>query len=105
MDETREITPHCWCWENAELPCCNCGDDGDGFGDTWLCKATEGRCSNDPATRIAQHFHRTYEALAPTFGYQTRPESAVAWADVPDQNRALMVAVVADLMSRGVIRE
>ena len=43
---------------------------------------------------VARLFHRNYEDLAPEFGYATRPESAVAWADVPEQNRALMIATV-----------
>lgn len=43
---------------------------------------------------VARLFHRNYENLAPEFGYATRPESAVAWADVPEQNRALMIATV-----------
>lgn len=52
---------------------------------------------------IAREFHATYERLAPSFGYETRKESAVPWEQVPQANRDLMVAVVEDLISRGVI--
>lgn len=54
------------------------------------------------AERIARAFHETYERLAPAHGYETRKASAVPWADVPDRNRALMVAVVAELLDRDV---
>ena len=52
---------------------------------------------------VARAFHEAYERLAPDHGYETRKESAVPWDEVPEQNRALMVAVVADLFERGVI--
>ena len=42
---------------------------------------------------LAKLFHETYERLAPSFNYQTRKASAVHWADVPPNNKALMVAV------------
>jgi hypothetical protein len=54
---------------------------------------------------IAREFHATYEAKAPEFGYSTRRESAVEWDNVPQANRQLMVAVVKDLLDRGVILE
>ena len=57
------------------------------------------------AERIARAFHEAYERLAPEHGYETRPDSAVGWEDVPTNNRALMVAVAAELLERGVIRE
>ena len=47
---------------------------------------------------LARCFHSHYEALAPEFGYDTRPESAVPWASVPEQNRRLMVATVGHVM-------
>jgi hypothetical protein len=57
------------------------------------------------ATRLAQAFHESYERLAPEFGYQTRAESAVPWAEVPEANRQLMIAsaqaVLADLRDAG----
>lgn len=52
---------------------------------------------------VAAEFHETYEALAPKFGYATRPESAVTWERVPEANRRLMIAVVHDLIQRGII--
>jgi hypothetical protein len=55
------------------------------------------------AEQIAQAFHETYERLAPDFGYQTREASAKPWADVPEQNKQLMVAVVQTLLDTGVI--
>jgi hypothetical protein len=46
---------------------------------------------------LARQFHEAYERLAPSFGYETRPESAVPWEQVPEWNRALMCAVVEEL--------
>lgn len=42
--------------------------------------------------RMARAFHEAYEKLAPRFGYKTREESAVSWAEVPEANRELMIA-------------
>lgn len=42
---------------------------------------------------LAAIFHEFYEQLAPSFGYETRKESAVKWADVPEKNKRLMTAV------------
>jgi hypothetical protein len=55
------------------------------------------------AEQIAQAFHEIYERLAPDFGYETREASAKPWAEVPEQNRQLMVAVVQTLIDLGVI--
>lgn len=44
--------------------------------------------------QIAREFHEAYEAFAPEFGYSTRKESAVPWDEVPETNRALMIATV-----------
>ncbi len=55
------------------------------------------------AEQIAQAFHEAYERLAPDFGYKTREASAKPWADVPEQNKQLMVAVVQALLDFGVI--
>lgn len=57
----------------------------------------------EDAEVIARRFHETYERLAPRFGYETRRESAVPWRQVPERNRKLMVAVVTDLLDKGVI--
>jgi hypothetical protein len=51
------------------------------------------------AEQLAQRFHETYERLAPAFGYATRPESAKPWAEVPENNRRLMIAVAADVLA------
>ena len=58
----------------------------------------------DPVA-IAQAFHEHYERLAPTFGYETRTESAVPWENVPEQNRALMVATVGAVLAALPARE
>lgn len=55
------------------------------------------------AEQIARAFHRSYESLAPSFGYETREESAVEWEDVPQNNRDLMIATVQLLLDMGVI--
>lgn len=55
------------------------------------------------AELVAQKFHETYERLAPELGYETRTASAKPWADVPDDNKILMIATVADLIRRGII--
>lgn len=56
------------------------------------------------AEAVARAFHEAYERLAPEHGYDTRPDSAVAWQDVPVNNRRLMVAVAAELLERDVVR-
>ncbi len=48
---------------------------------------------------LARMFHDAYERLAPSFGYETRADTAVPWDDVPEPNRALMVAVAAEVLS------
>ncbi len=47
---------------------------------------------------LAQRFHEAYERLAPSFGYETRRESAVPWEEVPENNRRLMTATAAVAM-------
>lgn len=51
---------------------------------------------------IARRFHEAYERLAPEFGYETRRESAVPWEDVPEQNKALMIAVATEVVGGAV---
>lgn len=53
-------------------------------------QASDGRSDED----VARAFHEAYERLAPDFGYRTREASAKPWADVPEGNRALMIATV-----------
>ena len=55
------------------------------------------------AEQIAQAFHEAYERLAPEFGYRTREASAKPWADVPEQNKSLMIAVAQSLLDSEVI--
>jgi hypothetical protein len=55
------------------------------------------------AETIAEAFHEAYERLAPEHGYETRPETSTHWADVPEKNKSLMVAVVRELLQREVI--
>lgn len=47
---------------------------------------------------LARLFHEAYERLAPDFGYRTRQESAVPWADVPETNRRLMISICASVV-------
>jgi hypothetical protein len=56
-----------------------------------------------PASAIAFEFHETYERLAPDHGWQTQERSRKYWEDVPPENKKLMVAVVRELIERGVI--
>lgn len=51
------------------------------------------------AEQLAQKFHETYERLAPSHGYETRKESAKSWADVPANNKSLMIAVCAEMLA------
>lgn len=51
------------------------------------------------AEALAERFHEAYERLAPKYNYTTRKASAVAWADVPANNKALMVAVCAEILT------
>lgn len=51
------------------------------------------------AESIAKLFHETYEHLAPTFEYETRPATRVAWNDVPERNKRLMIAVTAEVLA------
>lgn len=55
------------------------------------------------AEAIAERFHAEYERLAPSYGYETRRESAVPWEGVPVNNRRLMTHTVANLLIDEVI--
>ena len=52
----------------------------------------EGDVWSDPEL-LAHFFHDEYERLAPAYGYETRKDSDDAWADVPEKDKALMIAV------------
>lgn len=56
-------------------------------------------CNPEPED-MAQSFHEIYEHLSPSFGYETRQESAKPWAEVPENNRQLMIAVCAEIKRR-----
>ena len=56
------------------------------------------------AETFAQWFHATYEAKAPEFGYETRPDSRTDWWSVPEKNRRLMVATAASVLERLALR-
>lgn len=50
------------------------------------------------AESLARRFHETYEKLAPSFGYETKKDSAVPWEDVPEKNRNLMIATCKSIL-------
>lgn len=49
--------------------------------------------------KLAERFHETYERLAPQFYYETRKQSSVPWALVPEKNKRLMIAVCAEILA------
>lgn len=55
------------------------------------------------AEEIAKEFHESYECQAPNYGYTTRLTTRVPWSEVLPSNKNLMIAVVEDLLKRGVI--
>jgi len=42
--------------------------------------------------QLAELFHSTYERLAPAFGWRTKKGCNVPFAQLPQRNKALMVA-------------
>lgn len=48
---------------------------------------------------LARFFHENYEEVAPQIGYETRPESAVPWGDVPTKNKWVMRVVSERVLS------
>jgi hypothetical protein len=60
-------------------------------------RVAELEAARDDPEKIARMFHEAYERHAPEHGYETRRESAVPWEAVPENNRALMVAVAAEV--------
>lgn len=49
------------------------------------------------AEELALQFHQTYERLAPSFGYETRPDTKVF--DPESNNGKLMIAVCSEILS------
>jgi hypothetical protein len=52
------------------------------------------------SVELAKLFHETYERLAPSFGYETRSETAVPWEQIPanNPNKQLMIAVTGEII-------
>jgi hypothetical protein len=50
--------------------------------------------------QLAELFHTTYERLAPSFGYETRPGTAKPWSEIPEDNnnKRLMIAVAREVL-------
>jgi hypothetical protein len=55
------------------------------------------------AEKVAKAFHKTYERLAPRYGYATREASRVPWNKLPVENRRLMTETARTLLEDGVI--
>lgn len=51
-----------------------------------------------PAIQLAREFHDLYESLAPSFGYETRPDTKVF--DPNSRNGRLMTAVCERLVAK-----
>ncbi len=47
---------------------------------------------------VAQLFHESYERLAPYFNYTTREATRKPWAEIPEQNKRLMIAVAIEVL-------
>jgi len=45
---------------------------------------------------LAKHMHEIYERLAPKFGWETQKASRRPWDEVPEHNRELMIATMAE---------
>ena len=56
----------------------------------------------EQAEKLAEFFHKTYEAFAPMFSYKTREASAVPWKDVPENNRNLMIVVCDHILGKKI---
>lgn len=55
------------------------------------------------AEQIARRFHEVYDARADIFGWSPAESTRVAWEDLPEENRNLMVSVVDILLANAVI--
>lgn len=63
-------------------------------------EAGSGLTSFRDAQALAARFHEAYERLAPSFGYETRPETRAL--DLQSANGRLMVAVCQELALRSL---
>jgi len=50
------------------------------------------------AESLAKKFHTLYEKYASEYDYETRKESAVQWANVPEKNKRLMIRVCKEIL-------
>jgi hypothetical protein len=57
------------------------------------------------AETVARGFHERYEELAPSFGSETREDSAVPWHRVPEANRRLMIATAERVLADFDLRQ
>lgn len=55
------------------------------------------------AQNLAQAFHEHYENLAPSMGYETKPDTAVPWWKLPEVNKNLMIAVAQAIIDAHVV--
>ena len=62
----------------------------------WESQGLPRRTNSLSPLELAKLFHETYERLAPSFGYQTRPDTRNFRPDTP--NGRLMIAVAAELL-------
>ena len=46
---------------------------------------------------LAKKFHDTYERLSVEYGWKTQEQCQVEFADLPEENRELMIAVVSEV--------
>ena len=53
--------------------------------------------------RVAEAFHDEYEHLAVLYGWDTQEASRKAWADLPVNQRQLMVHTIGNLEAKGII--
>ena len=53
--------------------------------------------------KIAKELYETYGKLTPEFEPKTRRRTDLSWEKAPQQNKDLMIAVVKNLMRRGVL--
>ena len=49
--------------------------------------------------QLAKKFHDTYERLSIEYGWKTQEQCQVNFADLPKENRELMIAVVSEVCS------
>lgn len=57
--------------------------------------------SDEVIWQAAKAFHTTYEALAPSYG--EAPDGSVAWEDLSDSDRRLLLATLTTLALRGAL--